>query len=170
MAFNKRLNTILEAASRREEDLQKAKILIDHGYTLIQGLYESGGGGIYQITAYCKYPELWSPYKVIRDFEKTDTYALCWYYDSEYTSMNNSGRLKYAHEKPTTDNPLDDVVDEFEGNVDAYEVLGTQDLVDNVMDRIGQVGDDIQKRFNEIFKAITTKTPIDRWDSAPETT
>jgi hypothetical protein len=186
MTFNKRLNTILEAAlSRlvegREEDLQKAKILIDHGYTLIQGLYESGAGSIYQIIAYCKHPELWSPYKVIRDFEETDTYVLCWYFDQEYTSMNNSGRLIYAREEPITNNPLDDVVDtsdeyadledadEFEGNVDAWQVLDTRDFVDNIMDHIGQVGHNIQKRFNEIFKAITAKTPIDRWNSAPRT-
>jgi hypothetical protein len=169
MTFDKRLNTILEewrdlAALGEDDDiLQKAKILKDHGYKFIQGMYESGGGGIYQIIAYCKHPELWSPYKVIRDFKNIDAYALCWEHDPEYSSLNNAGGLFYGSQEEhlATDDPLDNTRDHFGENVDEWFELGWGEI----LDPIGLNG--VEKRFYEIFKAVTTKTPIDRWDGAP---
>jgi len=159
-----KLNEIITETTGEEDSLhirRKAKILKDRGYKFIQGLYESGGGGIYQIIAYCKHPELWDPYKAPKDFEKTDTYALCWEYDPEYSTLNNAGRLFYSTSKePTTDNPLDNIRDNFNNAAEWSELYWLEKL-DLTSSSI------VEKRFNEIFKAVTTKTPINRWDGAP---
>ena len=58
------------------------------------------------------------------------------------------------------DNPLDNIRDNF-NNAAEWSELYWLEILDLTSSSI------VEKRFNEIFKAVTTKTPINRWDGAP---
>lgn len=66
----------------------------DAGYKVIEGLLDIAGS-IYVAIAISKNPSVWEVYKGHRDLQKSDSFVLCWWFDSELSAENESGELIY---------------------------------------------------------------------------
>lgn len=140
------------------------------GYKLIDGLFDDKSGNVYHITALCKNPEAWEPYKAPRCFADCDAMALWWSYDSDMSNDNQNGDMIYTEgdPEPAVDDDGNEILDD-EGNVvyeDAPEVnTSCYEDADDALYEFCKLSFEDQQEVLRRMREVATGNITERWDA-----